>query len=242
VTRTMARWEAEGRPRGSLCTTCQSIDIDGNPLPGEPPLLPPSPVNLAAWARAPFPLVVGASHAFHRDLYRLFGPLLPDRGSEDMPLAMRALALDGVFYIPEPLVLYRRHQGNAAGYIEDRKTLKQALLEEHIRHERRAGFLEQVLVDFRNPAFERKWGGTAMHHAERAVKREYRRQQLLSAWKSSVDGVIPGQAVRMAWQWPPFLWMGFRLLLRRLFPVMHRMGFRYGEWRWQRAYRGRHSL
>ena len=200
-------------------------------------MLPTSPQDLSVWvSEGCYPLVFGAAQAFHRDIYRIFGPLLPDHGSEDMPIGMRALALDGVFFLPEPLVLYRRHSDNLAGYVENRESLSQAVFEENQRHRRRADFLEQVLEDFKHTAFVEKWGEASMRRAERAVRMEWRKKSVLSAWMVAGDGPLAAGTLRMAWAWPPIAGVGCRLLLRTLFPWLQRALFAYRNIRWKAAY------
>lgn len=62
------------------------------------------------WSGAP---VIGASAAYRSDLFKLFGPLVAGK-SEDNSYFYRALLLGSVYYLPEPLVLWRWHGGNAS--------------------------------------------------------------------------------------------------------------------------------
>lgn len=50
---------------------------------------------------------VGASQCWHKDLFRMFGDLPPVQAAEDIVLPFRALLLNGLHYIPEPLVNWR---------------------------------------------------------------------------------------------------------------------------------------
>ena len=242
TSRTVERWIEEGRPKVSLCTAYLWIDADGKRMPGKPRPLPAAPVNLARWALSPFPLAYGPTQAIHRDLYEVFGALTPGPGSEDIPLAMRALALDGVRFIPEPLVLYRRHDRNLAGYIEDRPLLPQALYEEHLRYKRRAEMMRQILHDFRHPAFEARWGRAHMRRAAKACRKSLRRNEVMSAWLSAGSGRLPPGVLKKAWQWPPLLLIGARLMARRVFPGLHRAAFDVCAARWSRNYKRESSL
>jgi glycosyltransferase involved in cell wall biosynthesis len=56
--------------------------------------------------------VMGSSHAWHRDVFKLFGPLNEQGIFEDVVIPFRSVLLGEVRYIHEPLVLYRQHQDN----------------------------------------------------------------------------------------------------------------------------------
>jgi glycosyltransferase involved in cell wall biosynthesis len=56
--------------------------------------------------------VQGASHAWTREVFRVFGPILPDTICEDRVIPLRSMLLGGIAYCPEPLVKYRVHGGN----------------------------------------------------------------------------------------------------------------------------------
>jgi glycosyltransferase involved in cell wall biosynthesis len=56
--------------------------------------------------------ITGASNAWHRKVFDVFGPLQPEIVFEDRVIALRAALLGGIRHIPEPLVKYRRHEAN----------------------------------------------------------------------------------------------------------------------------------
>lgn len=56
--------------------------------------------------------VQGATHAWTREVFRVFGPLLPDTICEDRVIPLRSMLLGEIAYCPEPLVKYRVHGGN----------------------------------------------------------------------------------------------------------------------------------
>ena len=58
--------------------------------------------------------VLGASHAWHRRIFDVFGPMLSDSMYEDRILSMRSLLLGKIVYIDEPLVQYRAHEANTS--------------------------------------------------------------------------------------------------------------------------------
>ncbi|WP_164102731.1 glycosyltransferase [Candidatus Laterigemmans baculatus] len=56
--------------------------------------------------------VLGASHAFHMDVFRVFGPLRADVVFEDLALAFRAALLGDVRYLDRELIRYRLTSGS----------------------------------------------------------------------------------------------------------------------------------
>lgn len=56
--------------------------------------------------------VFGCTQAFHRDLFKLFGPINSSIVAEDTIIPFRALLLGNINYIDIVLVKYRRHQEN----------------------------------------------------------------------------------------------------------------------------------
>lgn len=229
---TVEEWIRRGRPRGSLSTSFSEIDETGQPLAATVPK-PASPSSsLTAWIRAPHVLVNGASHAFHPDLFRVFGPLAESRLSEDNPLAVRALALDGLFFLDVPLVKYRRHSANLAGFVEQKTTLSAALAVEARRHLLWVDVLEQVLRDLEHPAFAEKFGAPEIRRARTACLAEIRRRRLVAEWQKCGNGTVSWDLVARAWQFPPFPGIGLRLLVRRLWPGLHRFLAARNELRW----------
>ena len=56
--------------------------------------------------------VSGCSHAWHRSVFEVFGPLTPGATLEDRIIPFRSAHLGSIDYIDEPLVFYRRWSGN----------------------------------------------------------------------------------------------------------------------------------
>jgi hypothetical protein len=56
--------------------------------------------------------ITGASNAWRRKVFDVFGPLRPDLVFEDRVIAFRAALLGEIRHVPEPLVYYRRHETN----------------------------------------------------------------------------------------------------------------------------------
>ncbi|MGH7125821.1 MAG: hypothetical protein ACREFI_15715, partial [Stellaceae bacterium] len=74
---------------------------------------------------------LGATLAMEPDVIRGFAPLgerLPV--GLDLVLPLRAAAMKGLYYVSEPLVLYRRHGGNMSNFTMDRANQSLAALQE----------------------------------------------------------------------------------------------------------------
>lgn len=56
-------------------------------------------------------LIIGAAHAWHRNIFDFFGEIEEDRAYEDLVLAYRSALLDGLVYLDQPLVKYRVNVG-----------------------------------------------------------------------------------------------------------------------------------
>lgn len=235
--KTVARWMEEGCPRGSLCTGYREINADGDLQPVIPPPLPPSPVDLSEWVRNPCPIVFGATHAFHRDLFREFGPLQSGRSCEDAPLGMRALALDGVFFLDDALVCYRRHAANLNGFLDDPSCLDQVIRAQARRLRTCADILSQVLADIDHPAFVRKWGQRNVVRAKKSLLHVLREKVVMYEWMAGGDSGIAWRTIRKAWRWPPMVGVGCRLFLRFLFPVLQRLLYEQQKARWRQRYK-----
>jgi len=59
--------------------------------------------------------VCGCSHAWHRRVFEVFGPMVPGTVYEDKVIPFRSVMLGEIRYIDEPLVLYRRHSQSITG-------------------------------------------------------------------------------------------------------------------------------
>lgn len=93
-----------------VCSYAHVIDPQGQPIAGD--FRTASfyrPFDLARAARSKS-LYIGATGAWHRDLYDRYGPLDPD-AYEDLVLGFRAALEQGVHVIKEELVKYRLGQG-----------------------------------------------------------------------------------------------------------------------------------
>jgi hypothetical protein len=200
--------------------------------------MPPNPLTVTGGSQKPHPLVFGATQAFHRDLFRVFGPLLPGRSCEDAPLGMRALALDGVTYLEEVLVQYRRHEDNLNGFIDDATSPAKTIQAQARRLRNRVDIFSQVLGDMDHPAFLKKWGREDVDLARMVLRRAIREGEVLFAWASAGEAGIGWDTVWKAWHWPPMIGVGCRLAARRIFPGLQRFLLARQSARWRQRLKG----
>lgn len=105
-------WEGSGRPKCSIYSAYRAIDEHGTVIcPDEQVPLPAYVNHIDRMMEEACPGVVGATHAWHRDLFAKFGPLPGDLMVEDRAISARALLCDGIYYIKEPLACYRKVLG-----------------------------------------------------------------------------------------------------------------------------------
>lgn len=62
--------------------------------------------------------MLGATHAFSRELFLEYGALNPDLFFEDIVIGFRSLLSGSFFFVPRKLVRYRMHSNNLYGRIE----------------------------------------------------------------------------------------------------------------------------
>jgi glycosyltransferase involved in cell wall biosynthesis len=61
-------------------------------------------------------ILSGCSHAWSREVFEVFGPVITPLTCEDMVIPIRSALLGKIKYIDEPLVMHRRHGNNAWNY------------------------------------------------------------------------------------------------------------------------------
>ena len=106
-------WNKPGRKWHSICSDAEIIDEAGQRR------------GICIYSKGPCSMtsvdavidtgvvgVAGCSHAFSRANYETFGPLPPEAPGEDEILGFRSLVHGGILWIPDVLLLYRRHNGN----------------------------------------------------------------------------------------------------------------------------------
>ncbi len=125
--------EAWRRERVSMVSSgLLIIDRDGSrhmPVNEAAPArrIPPEEIVAEGWLWQ----MLGATLAMEPDVIRGFAPLgdrLPI--GLDFVLPLRAAAMKGLYYVKEPLVLYRRHGGNMSNFTTDRANRSRAAFEE----------------------------------------------------------------------------------------------------------------
>lgn len=119
-------WELSGRKATSIYSAYRLISDDGVILRDEYLNHVPcaearrEPGTLLDYIRTMKPLVAGCTHSWSRRLFSDFGPLRDGIMFEDMALSFRSVAIGGVYFIGEPLVLYRRHDRNLSFHTVDK--------------------------------------------------------------------------------------------------------------------------
>jgi len=68
-------------------------------------------------------LISGCSHAWSREVFSVFGPLITPLTCEDMVIPFRSALLGQIKYIHEPLVMHRQHGINLWNYKWHHKTM-----------------------------------------------------------------------------------------------------------------------
>jgi glycosyltransferase involved in cell wall biosynthesis len=63
-----------------------------------------------------FSIIIGATHAWHTDVHKFFGPITTHRAREDRIVAARSAMKFGVTFIDEPLVHYRTNGMSNSNY------------------------------------------------------------------------------------------------------------------------------
>ncbi len=81
--------------------------------------------------------ISGCTHAFSRKTFEVFGPIDEQSLGEDDQIGFRSLILGGACWIPDRLVLYRRHSensfNNASDFKKVQKVRRQQLMEKYYR-------------------------------------------------------------------------------------------------------------
>ena len=113
VERTWQAYVDSGGKAKSIYSSLLVIDENGErkETVGKPPY--ESGHDIKAYLAAG--TVHGCSHAWHRRVFDIFGPMLPGTVCEDRVIPFRSLMLGEIRYIDEPLVLYRRHSQSITG-------------------------------------------------------------------------------------------------------------------------------
>jgi hypothetical protein len=107
-------WLDTDKKAFSLDSMYEVIDESGNITGRSSPSDSPQEQSLLRFSKTLTNLVSGCSHAWHRKVFDVFGPL-PDITCEDIIIPARSVLLGVVSHIAKPLVKYRRHGNNIHG-------------------------------------------------------------------------------------------------------------------------------
>lgn len=116
VSRIVEAWLATGKQAGMLHSACRVITDDGAVVKDLAcPCL--DALASAATAASSSAFVIGATEAWDKSIFDVFGDLRPDLVHEDRALPFRSLLLGRpIVYIDQPLVLYRQGIGVSSAY------------------------------------------------------------------------------------------------------------------------------
>lgn len=123
------KYVASGRKATSIHSPVYLIDIAGNRMGTKIPPVIANGMSLEVMALSTA-LIIGATHAFTRKSEEIFGDIRYPKCIEDLVMGFRSVLLDGLEYIPEPLVLYRYESGITAVPDRSRQTYKQKVKRE----------------------------------------------------------------------------------------------------------------
>ena len=99
----------------SVWSSATYIDADGQALDRDFPT-PVQPITDTIMIRNTHP-VIGATHAWSKEVFDVFGPLLPSVVFEDNAISFRSYLLGDVLFIDKKLVSYRRHGNNVTNFL-----------------------------------------------------------------------------------------------------------------------------
>ncbi len=226
-----------GRPTVHLvCSNVRKIDAAGRELAdayflpdeGREYAYPAAGRIRSLYANLP---MVGATAAYRRTLFDVFGPLGPEAPSEDNCLTVRALLLGPAVYLADRLVRWRRHGANLSthefGRAEDARDRERHLNE----YWRQVRTMRQVQADLRAPALTgraapellaRVGAGARQHGARQSLRHASLAPSTWSDWASSVGRLpwrdrltmTPLMFLRRAL--PPFRWLHWKMLSDKL--------------------------
>lgn len=137
-------WEASGRRASSIHSRWIGIDKYGALTGYEKRNRDIWPADHITWQRQladpvsyvahALPKITGATHAFSKHLYDIFGPL-PENIYEDQAIAFRSVLVGEIFFINRPLVMYRRHGANTWAPLDGQSVSSRSQLRELYRQD-----------------------------------------------------------------------------------------------------------
>lgn len=140
---TVKHWLDSGRKSCSLYSRNIVIDSDGVVLGevGSSPMKGSLTQKLLSYMEG----TLGCSHAWSRNVFECFGPMLPTTVCEDRVIPLRSELMGDIEFIQEPLVKYRVHSSNLSHF---HKKDKNSVLNMAIEiNKRNQNILENYLAD-----------------------------------------------------------------------------------------------
>lgn len=105
-------YESQAAAPMAIYSNAHVIDSEGHIERDLYPLPPDERRHHVDWAAKNDFGIFGATMAWHRDVFDLFGPLPAGIVMEDLVIPFRAALLGTIHYLSDPLIKYRRHSGN----------------------------------------------------------------------------------------------------------------------------------
>jgi glycosyltransferase involved in cell wall biosynthesis len=242
-------WEWSGRKATSIHSNFIQIDENGrrieqifrNECFADSGRLAVQTVEPLEFVRTLEPIVFGCTHAFSRNLYKVFGNLPEDIIHEDDVLAFRSILAGRLVYINEPLVKYRLHGSNV--YIRNRKrrvdlkSLEQQ--EDRLRRDfrNRETMHKTFLLDLEKARLQGLIGNADFEKTVEEATRRRRRSSLIGEFlgngflgKCRVLSLLSREGLEKGES---------KLLFQRLIPrpllLRIRLARNYAEWVWNRC-------
>jgi hypothetical protein len=219
-----------------VCSNLIKIDAAGHELPAAR-FLPDAGGEYAYSSDGPgrclyanLPMV-GATAAYRRTIFDVFGPLGPDAPSEDNCLAVRALLLGPAVYLGDRLVRWRRHGSNLSTHEfddADEANARRRHLGENWRQYRTT---LQIEADLRNPGLAGRvspyvlnavGAGARRHGARQLLRHRSLTPSSWADWSAAVgrlawrDRLTMTPLMFLRWALPPFRWIHWKLLAGKL--------------------------
>ena len=126
----------------------------------KPPYTNPPPIEVCATSPS---IVIGAAHAWHRNVFDIFGDITELGAYEDLVIAYRSALFDGLVYIDIPLVAYRLNVGiSQIKKIDNESVNKRVYIETLTRHNNimlpvlRQRLKDSLLIDLENQSLVSK--------------------------------------------------------------------------------------
>jgi glycosyltransferase involved in cell wall biosynthesis len=194
VEKLTAEWLRAGKPSG-LTSAVHNMDENGKiqSLSGSTTQLNPSWENtprtkkMLMYARNADFTLTGCAAAWTKEMWNNFGNLMPGVVNEDSVLSFRAILDRGIWFVPEPLVLYRQHANNIWNAIlPEEKFTTEYYRRAEITAVRRAPVLakmfENSLADLKTAEAKMIIDSATARELERELRRSIRRKTLQARW------------------------------------------------------------